>query len=82
MWLDTEAYRVLRVDYFDGANELLKTLELDGYQQYAGRHWRPDRMVMTDSRSGKSTTLAWSEYSFENGLTTADFDPRRLGRPR
>mgnify|MGYP000011656584 FL=1 len=82
VWLDTEAYRVLRVDYFDGANELLKTLELDGYQQYAGRHWRPDRMVMTDSRSGKSTTLAWSEYSFENGLTTADFDPRRLGRPR
>ena len=23
VWLDTEAYRVLRVDYFDGANELL-----------------------------------------------------------
>jgi outer membrane lipoprotein-sorting protein len=82
IWLDIEAYLVLRIDYFDRSHELVKSLAIEEYQQYAGKHWRPNRMVMTEARSGKSTTLAWSAYAFENGLTEEDFDPRRLGRPR
>ena len=80
LWMDTEEYRLLRVDYYDREGEHVKSLRVDGYQQYEGGRWRPDRMVMNELASGKSTTLEWSEYAFATGLRDRDFDPRRLGR--
>jgi outer membrane lipoprotein-sorting protein len=80
LWWDTEEYRLLRVDYYDREDAHVKSLRVDGYQQYEGGQWRPDRMVMNELASGKSTTLEWSEYAFATGLSDRDFDPRRLGR--
>ena len=80
LWWDTGEYRLLRVDYYDREDAHVKSLRLDGYQQYEGGQWRPDRMVMNELTSGKSTTLEWSEYAFATGLSDRDFDPRRLGR--
>ncbi len=80
VWVDTEEYLLLRVDYYDREDVHVKSLNVDGYQQYDRGQWRPDRMVMNELASGKSTTLDWSEYAFATGLGDADFDPRRLGR--
>ena len=80
LWMDTEEYRLLRVDFYDREDAHVKSLRVDGYQRYEGERWRPDRMVMNDLASGKSTTLEWSEYEFTIGLSDRDFDPRRLGR--
>ncbi len=80
LWMDTEEYRLLRVDYYDREDTHVKSLRVEGYQQYEGGQWRPDRMVMNELASGKSTTLEWSEYAFATGLSDGDFDPRRLGR--
>ena len=80
LWMDTEEYRLLRVDYYDRKDAHVKSLRVDGYQQYEGGQWRPDRMVMNELSSGKSTTLEWSEYTFATGLNDGEFDPRRLGR--
>ena len=82
LWLDTREYRVLRIDYYDRGDRLVKSLSVEGYRQYARGQWRPDRMVMSDHRTGKSTTLDWRAYAFESGLTDEDFDPLRLGRTR
>lgn len=80
VWFDREAYRVRRVDYYDRAGELLKTLIQDGFRLYADRFWRPDRMEMRNHRSGALTRVEWTEVRVGVGLSEADFDRSRLGR--
>ncbi len=82
VWLDTAEYRVLKVDFYDRKDALLKTLTQTGYQQYLDRYWRPDRMEMVNHQTGKSTTLEWSDYVFQSGLEESDFDRASLARAR
>ena len=82
VWLDQAEYRVLKVDFFDRKDSLLKTLAYSGYQQYLGQFWRPDLMSMVNHQTGKSTELAWSNYQFQVGLEERDFDRASLARAR
>jgi outer membrane lipoprotein-sorting protein len=82
VWVDKEEYRPLRIDYYERSGELLKTLALNGYRRYAGKYWRPDEMTMVNQRTGRTTTLMWSEYVFDTGLSMRDFSPKRLARAR
>ena len=81
-WVDKEAFRAIKVEYYDRKNTLLKTLTSSSYQQYAGKHWRPDTMEMINHQTGKSTTLNWKNYAFKTGLTENDFDKNSLKRLR
>ena len=47
-----------------------------------GQYWRPGRMEMKNHQTGKTTTLVWKEYKFNNGFTTRDFDRNSLKRAR
>ena len=80
VWLDTEAYRVFRVEYYDRKQALLKTLTTGDFQQFRGHYWRPGRMDMFNHQSGKSTLLEWTDYEFGTGLTEADFRSQTLKR--
>ena len=80
VWLDTEAYRVFRVEYYDRKQALLKTLTTGDFQQFLGHYWRPGRMEMVNHQSGKSTLLEWTDYEFGSGLTEADFRSQTLKR--
>ncbi len=82
VWFDSEEYRVLKIDYYDRSNALLKSLELRGYRRYAEAYWRPDEMRMVNHQTGKSTTLRWRDYRFGVGLREGDFDRNRLSRVR
>jgi outer membrane lipoprotein-sorting protein len=82
VWYDQEEYRVLKIDFYDRKDELLKTLTYAGYQQYVGRYWRADEMHMVNEQTGKSTTLVWQDYEFQNGLEDRDFDKNSLRRAR
>jgi len=79
-WIDSAEYRVTKVMYYDRKQALLKTLTTTGYQQYAGKHWRPAMMSMQNHQSGKSTTLQWSNYQFKTGLSNRDFNKKSLAR--
>ncbi len=81
-WYDQEHYRLLRVDYYDRKNELLKTMELSGYHVYLDQYWRPDEMFMTNHQTGKQTLLEFSNYRFRAGLTSRDFERQALARSR
>ncbi len=81
-WLDTNEYRLQKVEFYDRKNSLLKTLTVDGYQQYLGKYWRPDTMTMVNHQTGKTTTLNWNNYSFQTGLTDKDFNSTSLKRVR
>ncbi len=80
VWFDESEYRVLRIDFYDRGDILLKTLTLNGFRKYGNRFWRPDVMEMVNQQTGASTALQWSNLVLGTGLDPRDFDPKRLGR--
>jgi outer membrane lipoprotein-sorting protein len=79
-WLDTEAYRPVKIEYYDRKNSKLKTLKQTGFQQYLDHYWRADKMHMLNHQTGKETTLEWTNYAFRTGLTARDFNKNALKR--
>jgi len=82
VWWDKQEYRIQRIDFYDRKDSLLKSLTYHGYQQYLDEFWRPDLMTMENHQNGKSTDLAFSEWSFANGLDDGALTPSRLRRAR
>jgi outer membrane lipoprotein-sorting protein len=81
-WIDEEMYMPLKIDFYDRKQQLLKTLTPKDYKQYLGKYYRASSMTMDNHVSHKSTTLEWSNYKFDNGLTDRDFDRNSLKRAR
>ncbi len=81
-WLDKEGFRMVKADFYDRKNELLKTLTATDYQQYLDHYWRAGKMEMVNHQKGKSTILDWSNYRFKTGLSARDFKPQSLKRAR
>ncbi len=82
IWRDKDEYRIRKVEFYDRKNSLLKTLIIKKYQQYDGQYWRAGEMDMVNQQSGKSTTLLYSKYRFQTGLTDSDFNKNSLKRAR
>jgi len=79
-WIEKNRYIPLKTQYFDRKNELLKTLEFKGYQQFLKQYWRAEELLMTNHQSGKSTSLIATNRQFRIGLTERDFDQNTLKR--
>lgn len=82
VWIDKAEYRPRKVEYYDRKGAHLKTLTVHEYEEFLGRYWRAHRMEMVNHLNGKSTTLTWSNYEFDNGFTDRDFDRNTLKRVR
>ncbi|MEX0729535.1 MAG: outer membrane lipoprotein-sorting protein [Aquisalimonadaceae bacterium] len=82
VWIDTEAYRIQRIDYYDRGGSLLKTLRHQGYQLYLDRYWQPEYSDMVNLRTGKSTRIQRKDIQFGIELTEQDFTPAALRRQR
>jgi outer membrane lipoprotein-sorting protein len=80
VWIDSEAYRMIKSEFYDRKKSLLKTLQASDFQQYLGKHWRPGKMNMVNHQNGKSTLLEWSNYQFKTGLSESDFRSQSLKR--
>lgn len=82
VWLDTQEYRVFKIDFYDRKDSLLKTLTFADYKQYLAKHWRADKQEMINHQNGKSTELLWKNYQFKTGLADSDFNRNSLKRAR
>jgi hypothetical protein len=82
VWIDKAEYRMIKTEFYDRKNSLLKTLTSQDFKQYNGKFWRADLMKMVNHQSGKSTDLKWSSYKFGNGLSASDFNKNTLKRAR
>ena len=82
VWIDKAEYRVLKIEYYDRKDTLLKTLTNHDFKQYLEQYWRAHRMDMLNHQTGKSTRLDWTNYRFRTGLTDRDFDKNTLKRSR
>jgi outer membrane lipoprotein-sorting protein len=81
-WLDTDEYRVWKVEFYDRRGSLLKTLTVSGYSQYLEKYWRAKRWNMINHKTGKETELLWEEFVFANGFDDKDFTKNSLKRAR
>lgn len=77
-WLDSTTYHVIREEYYDQKQRLLKTLFCREYQQYLGFLWKAHRLEMVNHQNGKQTDLLFSNFQFRVGLTDRDFRKNRL----
>lgn len=82
VWIDQQHYRVMRAEYYDKKQSLLKTLELTDYRLYLDQFWRPHQLSMRNQQTGKSTDLIVESIRFNTGRTAADFDVSALERIR
>lgn len=82
VWIDKAEYRIQKIDFYDRKDTLLKIQRFSDYKQYLDQYWRAHTMVMENQQNGKSTTLKWSNYNFQAGLTDKDFEKNDLKRQR
>jgi Outer membrane lipoprotein-sorting protein len=80
VWIDKDAYRTRKIDYYDRKSSLLKTLTYAHYAVHLERYWRANEMSMMNHQSGKSTVLKWSGFRFRTGLKESDFTQEALRR--
>jgi len=78
LWVDTEDYRLFKVDFYDRKKSLIKSLSVSGYKQYLGKYWRAEKMHMHNVQNGKQTILHWRNYEFSLGLSLIEFQPNNL----
>jgi hypothetical protein len=81
-WVDPQNHQVVHALLYDRKGRHIKTFTADGWVQYEGRFWRPQRIIMTHVPSGRSTLLKTAEYQFDTGLTDNDFSLVALRRIR
>ncbi len=81
-WVDKEEYRIVKVDFYDRKDSLLKTLQSSGWKQYLDQYWRPHRMHMVNHQNGKETVLEFESYAFREGVNESNFNKSRLARLR
>jgi outer membrane lipoprotein-sorting protein len=81
-WIDKKMYQPLKIEFYDHKKKLLKTLTQHDYKLYMNKYWRPGRLEMVNNQNGKSTTLIWQSYKFNNGLTDRNFDRNSLKRAK
>jgi outer membrane lipoprotein-sorting protein len=81
-WVDTNEYRIRKVEFYDRKSTLLKTLTATDFKQYLGKYWRTHKMFMENHQTGKKTTLNFSSYTFGANLKESAFTKNRLKRVR
>jgi outer membrane lipoprotein-sorting protein len=80
VWVDAANYTVLKVEYYDTKDVLLKTLSLGNFRKYLSSLWRAQEMVMVNHQNGDTTRLTWTNYRFKSGLAANDFSMSALKR--
>ena len=77
-YIDTQAYRTQRIEYFDRRGALLKVLDFGGYRKVGGGFWRPQTLTMSNKKTGRTTVLRYGPWSLGIGLTDAIFSQQNL----
>ena len=81
-WIDKTRYIIIKAEYYDRKDSLLKTQLFKNYKPYLEKYWRASEQIMTNHQNGKSTELLWENYEFGVGFTERDFDKNTLKRAR
>ncbi len=81
-WVDQEEYRIVKVEFYDRKDSLLKSLTLTDYKQYLDQYWRSHKQHMVNHQTGKETVLEFDDFVFREGVNARNFNKNRLARLR
>jgi len=81
-WIDQDVFQTRKVDFYDRKGALLKTLELSDYRLYDEAWWRPQKMLMVNHQTGKSTDFVYGEFTFGGNAGDEEFSKGVLERLR
>lgn len=76
--IDPRIWQPVQIVYYDRQGRELKRLQFFDYQQFEGKHWRPGRIVMTNSNDQSESEIIWENYRFKTGLRESDLTEARL----
>lgn len=82
VWVDKERFYIVKMEFYDRKDALLKTLELSDWKLYLDKYWRAHTSEMYNEQSGKSTLLLVDDFRFDTGLKEADFNSNKLRNVR
>jgi hypothetical protein len=80
LWIDKKEFRILKIDFYDKHEQLVKTLIRSHFKLYEGKFWAMEQMRMINHRTGRETLVLWSNYRFGLGLRESDFTRESLKR--
>ena len=81
-YVDQEEYRIVKVDFYDRKDTLLKTLTSTKWEQYLGQYWRAHTLHMVNHQTNKETILEFEPYEFQVGVSERNFSKSRLSKIR
>ncbi len=64
VWIDSQMYQAVKIDFNDRKNTLLKTLVSSDWSQYLSKYWRPGRMLMTNHQTEKAPNYCGRTTNF------------------
>ena len=76
--INQQNYTLAKNDFYDRKGSHLKTLTFSGYKLFLTKFWRAHTYQMVNHQNNRYTTLEWSGYQFDVGLTKKDFSQRKL----
>ncbi len=79
VWFSKENHLMMRGEFFDRKNTLLKVQTMLGWKQY-NETWRFTRVEMENVQTKKKSILDYSKRTFKNGLKKKDFSKRSMQR--
>ena len=81
-YIDKTTFQILKIEFYDRKETLLKTLVARDYRLYNDKFWRPQILEMQNHQTGRGTIMSYDEFKFGNELTDTNFTRGALQRIR
>ena len=82
VWIDQEYFYVVKIEFYDRKDKLLKILDLSDFKVHKDKFWRAHQSEMYNEQTGKSTVLIVDDIRFDTGLSEDDFNSNKLRNVR
>lgn len=79
-YIDPEKYALLKVEYFNDSDEMIKKLVAGELEKLNDRLWKPQTMTMYDLKNNRKTTLRWENRQTGQAIPQWRFTERGLRR--
>jgi outer membrane lipoprotein-sorting protein len=77
-WVSTKTSLASKIEYYDHAGKLLKTMEMKNYKQFTNGIWRAQLVTVTNLQNHRGTRLELSDLKLDQGLSAQEFTPTAL----
>ncbi len=81
-WVDQSNHQIIKQEFFDRKNSLLKIQTVTGLTLHLENYWRPSEILMVNQQTRKKTILSFTDWKFQQGLKESFFTKRSLERQR